>query len=760
ALIEFLFKYRPVVFEKGHVVFGTTWPIRLVVLIVGAAALAAITTYARVRVRGKPTDRLVLGGLRALALMLLVFALFRPMLLIATSVTQRNVVGVLVDDSRSMQIRDMNGRTRADVVQSLLGGPDSTLYKSLAKKFIVRFFSLGGSGSSLPSLANLPSNAPRTQIAPALDGVRQDLAGAPVAGLVLASDGADNSPNALSPTLLALNARHIPVFTVGVGQERFAKDLEISRIDAPRTVLQGAAIVLNVDITQRGFGGSKVPLVVEDNGHIVATDTVVLPQNDEATTVRVRVPATEAGARLLTVTLTPQPGEMVKENNTQVALVTVQDRKEKILYVEGEPRFESKFLRLALDDDQNLQLVTILRTAKDKFLRLGIDSGAELASGFPQTREELFGYRGIVLGSIEASYFTFEQLQMISDFVSERGGGLLMLGGRKSFAEGGYAGTPIADVLPVELPAGRGIKPAFHKVKVDLTPIGSISAPTQIAASESQSATLWKTMPVLSSVNAITRAKPGATTLLDGAAPNGGEHTIVLAHQHYGRGEAIAFPVQDSWLWQMRANTPVEDVTYQTFWRQTLRWLVNDVPDRVTVNTSADRAWINEPLQVKTTVVNRTYLPADGADVSATIETPSGSILKQRLESSTTSDGGAYQLAYTPTERGVYRIQVTARTSADTAITSEPAFVDVGTPTTEYIGAEQGASLLKRVAEETGGKYYTPETVNGMAEDIAYTGGGDTTMERLDLWDMPIMLLLLLGLLAGEWGYRRARSLA
>jgi uncharacterized membrane protein len=429
--------------------------------------------------------------------------------------------------------------------------------------------------------------------------------------------------------------------------------------------------------------------------------------------------------------------------------------------VEGEPRFESKFLRLAVEDDDNLQLATMVRTTKDnRFLRLGVDNGAELAAGFPRTREELFAYRGIVLGSIEASFFTLDQLQMISDFVSERGGGLLMLGGRRSFAEGGYAGTPVADALPVELKSGHQDKPVLHKVKVALTRIGSITASTQIAGTEAESDKLWQTMPAVTSVNNVSSAKAGATTLLDGAAPDGGDPSIVLAYQHYGRGKAIAFPIQDSWQWQMRANTPIEDATYKTFWQQSLRWLVNDVPDRVMVSTAADRAWMNEPLQVQATVVDQAYARVDNAEVTATNQAPSGALVDQRLEPSMSRGGGEYHTTYTPTQRGVYNIQVTARMPGATSVTSEPVFVDVGTPTTEYIGTELRTSLLRRMAEETGGRYYTPANVMGMTDDIGYTGGGNTTMARLDLWDMPVVLLLLLLLLAAEWGYRRVRRLA
>lgn len=757
VLFELLFKYRPVVFERGDVVFGAAWPARVAVLVAGVAAVAAVATYTRVRVRGNPRDRLVLGGMRALILALLVLALLHPALLVATAVPQRNVVGVLIDDSRSMRVADMDGRSRADVVRSLLGGPNAPLYRALGEKFVVRFFRVGGGGSRVAGATDLAFDGPRTQLAPALEGVRQELAGVPLAGLVLVSDGADNAPGSLGETLLSLSARRVPVFTVGVGRERFPKDIEISRVEAPRTVLQGASLMVNVEVSQRGFDGSSVQLVVEDSGRIVSTQKVTLPRGNEATTVRARVPTTEPGARLFTFRIAPQPGEMVAENNVQTALVAVRNRKEKILYIEGEPRFELKFLRRAVEDDENLQLVTMMRTAKDKFLRLGVDDSLELVAGFPRTREELFAYRAIVLGSIEASFFTLDQLRMIADFVSERGGGLLMLGGRKAFAEGGYAGTPVADVLPVELTAGREGEPAFHEVKVEVTPAGAIHPATQLAASEAESAARWKTVPVVTSVNRVTRVKPGATTLLVGSAPGGGDRTIALAYQRYGRGTAIAFPIQDSWLWQMHADVPVGDMTYTSFWRQVLRWLVNDVPGRVTVATATDQAGLNEPLPVTATVSDKAFLAVNSAQATATIRTPSGAVRDVPLEWSVTRDG-EYHMTYTPTERGVHRIQVTARSRTDT-VTSDPVFVNVGDLTAEYFGAELHASLLRRVAEETGGRYYTAANAMGVANDLVYSEGGNTVIERLDLWDMPIVFVLLLALMAGEWAYRRARGL-
>lgn len=757
SIFAFLFKYRPVVFEKGHVAFGASGTLRVVAIVAGVLALAAIATYVRTRPRGSLRQRFVLGGIRAAAVGLLVLALLQPMLLVSAAVPQRNVVGVIVDDSRSMQIADLDGRTRADAVRALLGGRDSTLFKSLAERFVVRLFRTGAAGDRIAAVGDLSWDGARTRLAPALEGVRQELDGMPLSGLVLVSDGADNSGGALTETLSSLRARHVPVFTVGVGRERFARDIEISRVDAPREVLEGASLVVDASVVQRGYGGQQVELIVEDSGRIVSTEKFTLPSDGDVASVRTRVPTTAVGARPLTFRIAPLPGELVPENNTQRALVVVNDRREKILYIEGEPRFELKFLRRAVESDENLQVVTLQRTAKDKFLRLSVDDSLDLLAGFPKSRDELFAYKGIVLGSIEASYFTLDQLRMLADFVGTRGGGLLMLGGRRSFAEGGYAGTPLAEVLPVELTAGREGDPAFDEIRVELTPAGARHAATQIAGTEAESAERWKTMPPVSTVNRIARTRPGAQTLLTGASVDGPGKHIVMAFQRFGRGKSIALAIQDSWLWQMHADIPLEDQSHESFWRQTLRWLVSDVPGRVNVMAASDRAAPGEPVALSAEVADAAFLRVNSAEATASVTSPSGVVREVPLEWSVTRDG-EYQMAFTPDERGVHRVEVSARVGGDTVV-GAPAFVEVGDLTTEYFGAELRSSLLRRVAEETGGRYYTPETVDALAGDLVYTEGGNTVVERLDLWDMPIIFLLLLGLVAGEWALRRKRGL-
>jgi uncharacterized membrane protein len=383
--------------------------------------------------------------------------------------------------------------------------------------------------------------------------------------------------------------------------------------------------------------------------------------------------------------------------------------------------------------------------------------------GFPRTREELFRYRGLIIGSVEAGLFTPDQLSMISDFVSQRGGGLLMLGGRFAFGAGGYAGTPVADVLPVvldESAAGDGGEqdPFFATIDVELSPFGGTHPITQFVDDAEESIDRWKNLPPLSILNPISTVKPGATTLLEGRSESLPFTQVVLAVQRYGRGRAAAFTVHDSWQWQMHADIPLEDMSHETLWRKLLRWLVSDVPDQVTVTTPKDRYALREPVTVVAEVDDDTYLKVNNAVVRAQLRAPSGELSELPMEWTVNKDG-EYRGMFVPQEGGIYEIEVEAEREGITVGTAT-SYVEAADLRDEYFDAEMRSELLRRIAEESGGRFYTPDTVADLPEDMTFTEGGSTILEQLDLWDMPALFLLLVLLVASEWGYRKARGLA
>jgi uncharacterized membrane protein len=760
-VFEFLFKYRSVLYERGRLELGAPWLLALGGLLALALLTPTLLRYARAAGRTNRGRRAVLIGLRVTALGVVLVVLCRPALVLSTVVPQQSFVGVLVDDSLSMRVDDLDGESRADAVRAAIGEPGAPLRAALAERFKLRWFRFEDTAERLPRIAELGFAGQRTDLAGALERARQELAGVPLAGLVMISDGADNADGPLTEALLALKARGLPVYTVGVGRERFDRDVEVARVETPGAVLEGTALVADVLLRQRGYARESVELRVEDGGRVVHTESVALSPTGEDR-VRVHVTASEPGPRVFRFRVAARPDEQVAQNNEREVLIRVADREEKILYFEGEPRFELKFVRRAMGEDHNVRVVTLLRTSENKYWRGDVDDGEELAGGFPRTREELYRYRGLILGSVEASSFGGDQLRMIADFVSQRGGGLLMLGGRSSFSEGGYGGTPVADALPVLLegpaPADAVPERFFSDVKVALTPYGRTHGVTRIDADEGRSAERWSELPPLSVVNPVHRAKPGAATLLTGSLNGRQEPQVVLAYQRYGRGKALAFTVQDSWQWQMHADMPLEDQTHEGLWQQLLRWLVADVPGPVEVSSSRDRVSPGRAFELRAVVCDDTFLEVNDARVVAHVRDPAGREREVPMEWTVERDG-EYTARVDTFEPGFYEVRVEAQ-RGETLLGEGRTWVQAAPLDSEYFAAERRGELLRRVAEETGGRYYDLDDALALAEDLSYTESGVTVVERRELWDMPASYLAVLLLACSEWGLRRLWGLA
>ena len=760
TIFEFLFKYRLLLFQEGDFTFASPWPVLLVLGGVAVVTLPALLTYGAARGASSRWDRGVMAALRLGLVAILVFILFRPTLILTSVVPQRNFVGILIDDSQSMRITDQDGVARSDFVQSTFGSEGSELLTALEEKFTLRFFRFSRDASRLNDMADLSYSGTATNLGNAMVRAQEELAGVPISGLVVFSDGADNSGEVLAESLLPLQAAGIPVYTVGLGEEELTPDVQISRVEMPRTVLAGTSLVVDVIVSHRGYSGRTVQLVVEDTGLLLASEDVTFERDGEPVVVRVRIQAQDAGPRLLRFRVSIQPGERVTENNVRDVLVNVVSDAEKILYFEGEPRWEVKFLRRAVSEDENLQVVLLQRTAEGKFLRLDVDNAEELAAGFPKTREELFRYRALILGSVEASFFTHDQLDMIADFVSRRGGGLLFLGGRNAFAEGGYQGTRLAEVLPVFLDdeLSSGVGPYFDELFITPTRAGLTHPATQLGADNSEAVVeRWEALPSVTTLNPITRLKPGATSLLTGGTEEDRERQVVLAFHRYGRGKVVVLPIQDSWIWQMHADIPLEDQTHETFWRQLLRWLTDGVPEQVGAQSERELVEPGQPVNILVEVGDSAYAAVNNANVVAVVRDPSGDSMTITLDWDVEQDG-QYGGRFLTTSPGLYEVSILASRGGDT-IGTAVTYVEAAPSADEYFDASMRGTTLRRIADQTGGLFYTPENVATLAEDISFTGAGVTLTEERDLWDMPILLFLVLGLMAGEWGYRRKRSL-
>ena len=756
ALFRFFFELSPVVFSQGEFRFAATTGSYVAA---AAVALAAgLTIFAYRKGVGRTGQRITLAAIRMAVLAIILICIFRPLLVVRAAVPQQNFLGVLLDDSRSMQIADVDGQPRSAFVKSEFGAADRGLLKALSERFTVRTFRFSSAATRTTQESDLTFGGSQSRLGAALSGVRQELAGLPVAGLVMVTDGADTADAALGDAILGLKAEGLPVFTVGVGRETLSKDIQVGRVVTPKTALKGTTLMVDVVLSQSGFDGQKVTLDVEDEGTLVSTQQVSLPDAGTPASVPVRFTVNEAGPRVLRFRVSPQQGELVTENNAREALIDVRDRKEKILYFEGEPRWEYKFIRRAIPEGDNLIVVGLNRTADNKYMRQGVDNADELVAAFPKTREELFAYRSIIIGSLEAAALTGDQLKMIAEFVDRRGGGLLMLGGSRAFAEGGWTGTAVADVLPVVLDRNK-LQPKGTVMRLTIKPTraGAATAVTQLGANEQASAERWNTLPGVTAVNRIDAVKPGATVLLTGTDESRAERPMLI-FQRYGRGKAFAFLPQDSWLWQMDASIAVDDLTHENYWRQLLRWLVDGVPDQVEPALTTERVEPGEGATLTANIVDPSFVELNDASVMATVTAPDGTISDVPMA----WDGehaGQYQATIPTKAAGWYEAKIDA-TRAGKSVGSAVTHFRAAPGDAEYFDATMHAATLRRIADDTGGRFYDAAGTATLADDLRYTGRGVTTVEEHELWHMPIVLILLIGLLCAEWGYRRVVGLA
>jgi hypothetical protein len=298
------------------------------------------------------------------------------------------------------------------------------------------------------------------------------------------------------------------------------------------------------------------------------------------------------------------------------------------------------------------------------------------------------------------------------------------------------------------------------EVAVRPTSAGRTHAALRLREAEGASAARWDSLPKLTSVNRLGGLRPGATTLLAGRT--GEDRDVadvpVLAFQRYGRGMGIVLGVQDTWLWRMHASVPLEDATHATVWRQTLRWMVEGVPEQVEIASVPARVAPGEPVELRARVVDSTFTPVGQAAVTARVTTPTGAFVDVPLERSPSADG-TFTGRFVPTERGAHAVAATATFGRDSLRSSSGALLadDQGADVEQ---AELRSGLLRQVANETGGKYYALSQAARLADDVNYTESGVTQRDAHDLWDMPIVFFLLVTLLGAEWFYRRRRGLA
>jgi uncharacterized membrane protein len=747
-MFEFLFKYPRAVFSKGEWVLLGSWPKWiLILLLLGAAGGLAWLIWSRL-----PKAHPHLRNWRAAVIWLLQFAmaalvlllLWQPALMVAELKPQQNIIAVLVDDSRSMAISE-NGSTReSQAVKSLQSG----VLDELQKKFQTRLYRLDGGLTRISKLDEINASAPATRIDGGLKQLAQEASDLPIGAVVLLSDGADNSGGIDLETISAFRSRRIPVHTVGFGEERSPRDLEINdAIVAPRA-LSDSRLSAKVSFHQRGFAGKKATLTVRDSQKVLGSREITLAGDDVIQNETFLFNAGDAGAKTIQFSIDPLPGEENTANNSVTRMVNVESDKRRVLYVEGEPRWEYKFIRRAEEDDRIVKVVSMLRTSENKIYRQGIADPKELADGFPSKPEDLFNYQALIIGSVEANYFTPAQQQLIQEFVDLRGGGLLLLGGRSSLADGGWGSTNLANLLPVVLPNKKG---TFHRdpATAELTPVGADNIITRLVEDPARNSERWKKLPYLMDYQEAGTPKPGAVVL---AEMNAGNRKLpLLVTQNYGRGRTAVMATSGTWRWQM--SQPLNDHTHDAFWQQLLRWLVTDTPGHVVASVSNPMLFDDGHIQLSAEIRDKTFSPAADAHVQANILGPGGAAVQVEMTPNPNAPG-TYHVDWNADQAGSYLTEVIATRGTEEIGRDVLTFARKD-GVAENFHTGQNRELLEKLSAQTGGRYWRPSELSRLPGEISYSDAGITVRDTKDLWNMPIVFLIILMLRFSEWLLRR-----
>ena len=707
---------------------------------------------------------------RGSVLVLILFCLLRPVITTVQTSPQETYLGILIDDSQSMSIGDLDdGQTRASGVEDFLfeGG----LIEELSESFQIRTFRFDKDTQRIAGAGDLIEDGTASSIDQALSYADDQLSGLRLGGLVLFSDGADNSNDA-DPLVTAqdLGARQIPIFSVGVGQESIPQDIGIVDVSSAKTVLEGSVFTVQAGIIHQGFEGQEIEISVRNGEEVVAAEIVTLGVAGATRRYELEISPERPELIVYDLQVEIQPGEIIEQNNNYSFLV---DNREKaaldILYVEGHPRNEYKFIRRAIQGDKSVRLATYLQTGPEKYYRQGIDSATELSSGFPSTKEELYRYEAIILGDIEESFFNADQLQMIDDFVAERGGGFLMSG----MVDEEFIGTPVADILPLTLieenflpghlrgGIRRGDHPTGELFYPRLTGNGEFSPILRLSGEDNENANLWRLLPELQGVFVTGRIKPGATVLMEHPVLQYQNQLLpIIAQQRYGSGRSMSVNTASTWRWQMML--PSDDQSHEILWRQILRWLTSSSPERI--NIEFDREFYNVGDEVNVTVValNDQYEPDNDATLWMQTTTPDDEVTDMPMEWDIEEEG-VYRANFTVEEEGVFNLLVdVASAAADAELeSSEKRAAFVVTPSLrEFNDAGMDAGLLRRIASESGGSYFDLSEVDGLKESVEFTPNAYSREVQIDLWDKPWLLALLISLLCIDWASRRLKGLS
>jgi len=778
-LFEALFSHPAEIFEAGELVWRSPLPAFVWPAIGLAAAVVVVLSQGTARARGPRDVRgLAVAALQLCMLVLLLALLAEPFWRVRRVEAGRNSLVLLIDHSQSMSFAE-GGDTRLD---RALTGFRERAFARVRASFSLESYAFAERLKRVESIFDPAAFGATTALRSSLTDALSRARDAGAAALVLISDGRENrtgGASGLGYWLRELSSFGVPVHVIAAGPERIANDVRLVDAALPERAVRGTRVPVDVSLQlpravtpdgSRASGAAATPVrvVVREQGRPLASREVELTSGGSVERARLEFEISDAGVHDLEIAVDPLPGETQRENNVARALLEVPAKPRRVLYVEGEPRWEYKFLRRALAGDPGLSLVTLLFTTQSKTLRQGIDAEEELRDGFPARAEDLFRYDALVIGSLEASSLTPDQHRLIERFVRERGGGLLLLAGPRGLGAGGWGATSLRSVLPAALPSGDAATLRRSPGVIEPTRYGFSEAWLELATSPDRNRELWRSLPDVSEAQTLGPLKLGAIALLQREEPNG-EKQPALALQGYGRGRAALFGAGATWRWHM--GTAAEDGRHARFWRQLLRFLASEAEPPV-------RAWI-EPLKrplapgdasqaasstqassrlpssrLRVEVRNEAFAPIAATRVEARIETDGAPT--RTLELVPAATPGMFEAVLALEPDALHRIALELR-GPDVPSAARELVIHHRSPpaASEAFDATQDRALLEQIALATDGRVWDGEALSELPAALAASPRSITRFEEYDLRFMPVVLIALLLLRATEWALRK-----
>jgi uncharacterized membrane protein len=766
--------------------------------------LAAALVWAGHRSAVERRIRIGCGLLKLAGVLTLALCLLEPLQLGQRARPGANVFALMVDESQSLRVKDA-GQTesRGDAIRRQLTNDTAGWQAALEESFQVRRYTFDSHLQDVRDFGGLEFNGNATALEHALHTAAERWRGQPVAGVLVFTDG--NATDA-SPDLVALG-NCPPVYPIVVGSESGLRDIALNRVTVSQTAFEDAPVTVQAEVAARGFAGSDVNArlleVTAGASNVVAQQTKPARDDESALNFRFQIQPDKPGLHFYQVETrareelggaAAESREATLANNRQIVVVDRGQEPFRILYVGGRPNWEFKFLNRALGDDPQVHLVSLIRVAKrePKFdfkgragessnplfrgfgqnddetarydqpviERLNTADEFELRGNFPKTAEELFRYHAVIVGDLEAEFFTHDQMVLLQRFVSERGGGFLMLGGAESFRQGNYAGTVIASLLPVYLDRPGAAK-LPSQWKFNLMREGWLQPWTRLRSTEAEEKDRLESMPPMNVFNPVGGVKPGASVLATVSDEDNNTFPALVV-QRFGLGRSGALMLGDMYHWGMKNEAAQKDLAKT--WRQMVRWLVSDVPARVAVNaeTGAD----GDPALVRLVVKLRDeeFKPLDNAAVQLTIRPVRLSQGAPAHDVSLTADAspnqpGTYVRDYIATEAGASTVEAVATQSGGNVIGRSTAGWALDPAAEEFRSLKPNRAYLEALAKRTGGQVLTLDELRDFVRQLPQRHAPIMESWSKPLWQEPAVYLFALGCFVAEWGIRRWKGL-